>query len=88
MSNEKTVKHLLDQAGVLVKAKELVKINYESRLAPNFSPIVLFNLHENDLSSVIAYFLDPKAAHAQGSLFLRYFCKAVAVSYTTLHISR
>lgn len=77
MSNEKTVKHLLDQAGVLVKAKELVKINYESRLAPNFSPIVLFNLHETDLSSVIAYFLDPKAAHAQGSLFLRYFCKAV-----------
>lgn len=71
------VQNLLKEVQVYLDARKLVKSNYESRVADDFSPIELFSLNEPDISKVLAYFLDPKAAHAQGTLFLDEFCNAV-----------
>ena len=64
------VQNLLKEVEVYLDARNLVKNTYESRVADDFSPIELFSLNEPDISKVLAYFLDPKAAHAQGTLFL------------------
>ena len=71
------VQNLLKEVQVYLDARKLVKSNYESRVADDFSPIELLSLNEPDISKVLAYFLDPKAAHAQRTLFLDEFCKAV-----------
>lgn len=71
------VQNLLKEVQVYLDARKLVKSNYESRVADDFSPIELLSLNEPDVSKVLAYFLDPKATHAQGTLFLDEFCKAV-----------
>ena len=71
------VQNLLKEITVYLNAKKLVKSNYESRLADDFSPIELLSLNELDISKVLAYLLDPKASHAQGTLFLDEFCNTV-----------
>ena len=71
------VQNLLREVAVYLNAKKLVKSNYESRLADDFSPIELLSLNEPDISKVLAYLLDPKASHAQGTLFLDEFCNTV-----------
>ena len=71
------VQNLLKEITVYLNAKKLVKSNYESRLADDFSPIELLSLNEPDISKVLAYLLDPKASHAQGTLFLDEFCNTV-----------
>ncbi len=71
------VHNLLKEVQIFLDAKKLVKNNYESRVADDFSPIELFSPNEPDISKVLAYFLNPKAAHAQGTLFLDEFCNIV-----------
>lgn len=71
------IQNLLKEVEVYLNAKKLVKNNYECRVADDFSPIELFSPNEPDISKVLAYFLDPRAAHAQGTLFLDEFCNAV-----------
>ena len=46
---------------------------YESSLAPRFNLFDFIGPNENKLSEIIAFFLDPKASHGQGNVFLRIF---------------
>lgn len=75
---EHEIQNLLKQVEVYINAKKLVKANYEPRLAEDFSPIELFSINEMDISKILAYFLNPRASHAQGTLFLDEFCDAVS----------
>jgi len=52
---------------------------YDRELALSFDPIRQFwGLSENTSSAILAYFLDPKASHAQGNVFLREFLSFIA----------
>jgi len=46
---------------------------YEPSLAPRFNLFDFIGPNENKLSEIIAFFLDPKASHGQGDVFLRIF---------------
>jgi hypothetical protein len=56
-------------------ALEVRKI-YEPHLALEFNPVLqFFRIDENKLSEIIAFFLDSKASHGQGDIFLREFLR-------------
>ncbi|MFC6861218.1 PDDEXK-like family protein [Zunongwangia atlantica] len=51
------------------------KKEYDKYLATDFNFFEFFNLGENKISEVLAYFLDAKQSHGQGDLFLKEFLK-------------
>lgn len=55
-----------DQASALAQARKL----YEHRLAPEFNPFEFIETGEVQLSRLIAWFLDPRGKHGQGTSFL------------------
>lgn len=48
-----------------------------SRTADDFEPISLLRPKEPDLSRVLAFLLNPRETHEQGTLFLSAFCRAL-----------
>ena len=55
---------------------------YEPSLAPRFNLFDFIGPNENKLSEIIAFFLDPKASHGQGGVFLRIFLDMIGRSET------
>jgi hypothetical protein len=53
----------------VARAKEA----YQRTLSPDFNPLLIIGLGENKMSSILAFLLDPKQTHGQGSAFLRAF---------------
>lgn len=82
MKDIQPIELLLNKVSSLLEAQALVKENYEARVTDDFSPIDLFAPDEPTLSSVLAYLLNPKQGHGQGSLFLNQFCEALKQSRT------
>ena len=76
------IERLLEKVSTLLKAQAIVKENYESRVADDFAPIDLFSPNEPTLSAVLAYLLNPRQGHGQGTLFLDHFCEALRRSRT------
>ena len=65
---------LLAQVGALRLAEEKAKRSFRSRTADDFEPISLLRPQEPDLSRVLAFLLNPRETHGQGTLFLSAFC--------------
>lgn len=56
-----------------IKAHRAIRSSYNKEIAFDFNPINLFKINENQISSIIAFFLNPKENHGQGDAFLRSF---------------
>ena len=67
-----------------VSALEKAKFHYEDRLSPNFSVFDFIRTDEMGYSIILAWLLDPKETHAQGSLFLRSFVKVLQARWSDL----
>lgn len=68
---------LLAQVGALRLAEEKAKRSFRSRTADDFEPISLLRPQEPDLSRVLAFLLNPRETHGQGTLFLSAFCRSL-----------
>ncbi|WP_418713681.1 PD-(D/E)XK nuclease family protein [Akkermansia sp.] len=56
-----------------IKTHRAIRETYNKDIAFDFNPINLFKIDENQISSIIAFFLNPEENHAQGDVFLRIF---------------
>ena len=65
---------LLEQVKKLRLEEENAKRSAHSRTAEDFEPISLLRPLEPDLSRVLAFLLNPRETHEQGTLFLSAFC--------------
>lgn len=68
---------LLAQVGTLRLAEEKAKRSFRSRTADDFEPISLLRPQEPDLSRVLAFLLNPRETHEQGTVFLSAFCRSL-----------
>lgn len=68
---------LLAQVRALRLAEENAKRSSRSRTANDFEPITLLHPREPDLSHVLAFLLNPRETHEQGTLFLSAFCRSL-----------
>lgn len=64
---------LLKRVGTELLVLQRAEAQYADVLAPDFDPFDFFARREMRLSQVIAWMLDPRGAHAQGSTYLRQF---------------
>lgn len=71
------IKHLLDIVSRISRAHEEAKKLYLDRFAPDFNVFTLLGPNELRLSRILAWFLDPRETHGQGSRFLRIFLEAL-----------
>ena len=53
------------------------KRQLDTRLASDFNMLQFVDLHENCLSDIISFLLDPVGAHGQGATFLRLFLQSL-----------
>lgn len=51
--------------------------NKDAEIPLEFNPFTLFNLHEMSVSKILAFLLNPKASHAQGTLYLDAFINLI-----------
>ena len=60
-----------------------VRSAYDREIAFDFNPLSIFNINENKVSEILAYFLDPEAKHGQKNTFLRTFLKMLNLGTDT-----
>jgi hypothetical protein len=53
------------------------KTAYNKQLAFDFNMLNFFNLGENKITEILAFFLNPKETHGQGDIFLKEFLKNI-----------
>lgn len=75
------VTQLLNHVRAVQSATEQAKHLYRDRFAPDFTPFDFIEPNEVRLSSILAWFLDPKATHGQGGRFLRLLLGRLAVGW-------
>lgn len=73
----KNIQALLSEVAALIRVQNHYEQKYAPILVPNFQPFELFRIDEPTISKILAFLLDPKANHKQGTLFLNAFCEFV-----------
>lgn len=68
---------LLSKVSSKIEAHNEFKKEYDKQLAFDFSLFNFFDLGENKVSQILAYFLDEKQNHGQGNVFLREFLSVI-----------
>lgn len=74
-----TMQNISQQLNLLTKKIEEAKKNFNKdvEIPLEFNPFTLFNLHEMSISKILAFLLNPKESHAQGTLYLDAFIKLI-----------
>lgn len=72
---QSTAQDLLESATALLTNRKDVATVKEDAVNLPFSPLSFFNPTPLSVASVIAFLFDPKASHAQSTLFLNAFCE-------------
>ncbi len=75
MDDYTNIESLLSIIKSKLDAHNEFKREYDKQLAFDFSLFNFFNVGENKVSQILAYFLDEKQNHGQGNLFLKEFVK-------------
>ena len=73
MSDFEKIEKLLRVVKSKIEAHNEFKEEYDKQLAFDFSLFNFFNVGENKVSQILAYFLDEKQSHGQGNAFLNEF---------------
>jgi hypothetical protein len=71
------IESLLSKVSSKIEAHNEFKKEYDKQLAFDFSLFNFFDLGENKVSQILAYFLDEKQNHGQGNVFLREFLSVI-----------
>ena len=56
-----------------LKSLREVRSAYDQEMAFDFDPLHIFNINENKVSEILAYFLNPKSKHGQKDAFIQTF---------------
>ena len=75
MNELKDIENLLNIVKSRIDAHLKFKKEYDKQLAFDFSLFQFFEIGENKISQVLAYFLDSNQNHGQGDIFLNEFVK-------------
>lgn len=75
MNNYSQIENILNVVKSKIDAHIKFKNEYDKQLAFDFSLFQFFNVGENKISQVLAYFLDVHQNHGQGDIFLKEFLK-------------
>jgi hypothetical protein len=73
MNDFTKIEKILSKLKSKIDAHKEFKKEYNKQLAFDFSLFNFFNVGENKVSQILAYFLDEKQNHGQGDLFLKEF---------------
>lgn len=73
MNDFTKIEKILSTVKSKIDAHKEFKQEYNKQLAFDFSLFNFFNIGENKVSQILAYFLDEKQNHGQGNLFLNEF---------------
>lgn len=76
MNNYSKIENILNVVKSKIDAHIKFKNEYDKQLAFDFSLFQFFNVGENKISQVLAYFLDVHQNHGQGDIFLKEFVKS------------
>ena len=71
---------ILEAVCHITQAHQSAKELYVHRLAPDFNAFDFIGPNEARLSKILAWFLDPRESHGQGSRFLRLFLDALGIN--------
>lgn len=77
INNYSDIESLLNKVKSKIDTHNEFKKEYDKQLAFDFSLFNFFNLGENKVSQILAYFLDEKQNHGQGNTFLREFLSII-----------
>lgn len=70
------IKEILSIVKSKIEAHTEFKKEYNKQLAFDFNLFNFFNVGENKVSEILAFFLNPKESHGQGNIFLKEFVTA------------
>lgn len=76
-NNYSSIESLLGKVKSKVETHNEFKKEYDKQLAFDFSLFNFFDLGENKVSQILAYFLDEKQNHGQGNVFLGEFLSLI-----------
>lgn len=62
--------------------------SYAKKLAVRFNSLDFISWNENKVSSILAYFLNPKEGHGQGDIYLKLFINAFDLQFTYSDVSQ
>lgn len=71
------IESLISKVSSKIETHNEFKKEYDKQLAFDFSLFNFFDLGENKVSQILAYFLDEKQNHGQGNVFLREFLSVI-----------
>lgn len=69
-------------------AAKVFEDKYNKDLALNFNALDFLNWNENKVSELLAYFLNPKAGHEQGALYLKIFVEYLEINFPTQRVNK
>lgn len=78
--NELIIKNFFSITKTKVKLIEEVRRYYGRETSPLFNSFDFWDINENKVSEIFAFFLNPSANHEQGDIYLRHFLKKFSIN--------
>lgn len=85
--NEVLLNNFFSVLNSKVKFVNQVKKEYSKTLASDFNALNFWNIDENKVSQIIAFFLNPNESHGQEELYLKIFLKRFQLSFPTENLN-
>lgn len=81
--NADDIKNFISITRSKVDLIEKTKKYYAKETAPLFNSFNFWDMNENKVSEILAFFLDPNGNHQQGDIYLKHFLKKFQINFFT-----